>query len=89
MPDPVAGRAWACGYAGRGLNSPFQIGPLFDKFNDLKRLGPYHEIRAWIVDEDLREERFASWFGFEIDCGPAAGFSPTGRDMNLWTWRRT
>lgn len=89
MPDVMPGRGWFVAYAGKALVSPFQIRPMFQLFRDLARLGPYDELRAWVLDGFEREERFARWFGFELDCGPASGFSPTGRDMNLWIWRRT
>jgi hypothetical protein len=88
LEDPVPGRGWFVAYAGEGLSSPFQIRPMLSRFQDLARLGPFDELRAWIVAGAEREERFAKWFGFELDCGPASGYSPTGRDMNLWLWRR-
>ena len=86
--DPLPGRGWFVAYAGERLKSPFQIRPMFNLFADLKRLGPYDELRAWVLTGEAREERFARRFGFRLDCGPASGFSPTGRDMSLWLWRR-
>lgn len=88
MPDMVPGRGWFVAYAGIGLSSFWQIRPMHALFRDLQRLGPYGELRAWVMAGDRREERFAYTFGFELDCGPATGFSATGRDMNLWLWRR-
>ena len=88
-PDILPRRAWFCAYPSELLTNPFLIRPLFNLFNDMKRLGPYDEIRAWVIDGAEREERFAAWFGFVLDCGPASGYSPTGEDMNLWIWRRT
>lgn len=89
QPDAIGPRrAWISAYASARLSSGFQIRPLIDRFEDLKRLGPYDEIRAWILDGEPREERFAQRFGLRLDCGPATGFSPTGRNMNLWRWSR-
>lgn len=89
VPDPAGdNRGWFVVYPGAILESPFQIRPMFQRFRDLARLGPYDELRAWVVAGSAREERFAAWFGFLYDCGPATGYSPTGLDMNLWLWRR-
>lgn len=89
MPDPVPGRGWFVAYAGEILETPFQIRPMFDRFRDFARLGPFHTLHAWVLDGHRREERFAEWFGFSFDCGPATGFSPTGKDQNLWKWTRS
>jgi hypothetical protein len=86
--DVIAGRGWFVAFPSKHLNSPFQVRPMFKLFDDLARLGPYTELRAWVLAGADREERFAKWFGFELDCGPASGFSPTGQDMNLFLWRR-
>ncbi len=85
---PYLNRGWFVAYAAKALVSPWQIRPMFKLFNDLERLGPYDELRAWVVSGAAREERFASWFGFRLDCGPASGYGPSGQDMNLWLWRR-
>lgn len=86
---PYLNRGWFVAYAAEALVSPFQIRPMFGLFRDLARLGPYDELRAWVVDGAAREERFARWFGFVLDCGPASGYGPSGQDMNLWLWRRS
>ena len=89
MPDMCGeGRGWFVSYRSSECDSAFLIRPMFQLLRDLCRLGPYHELRAWVAHGAAREERFASWFGFELDTGPASGFSPSGRDMNLWLWRR-
>ncbi|AGH16031.1 hypothetical protein DVVG_00045 [Dunaliella viridis virus SI2] len=88
VPDLIPSRAWFVAYRSKALRSPFQIRPMFDLFRDLARLGPYDELRAFILTDEPMHERFASWFGFRLDCGPATGYSATGRDMNLWLWRR-
>lgn len=89
VPDPAyVDRGWLCAYPGELLESIWQIMPLIRLTRDLQRLGPYREMRAWILDGAEVEERFASWMGFRLDCGPASGLSPMGRDMNLWLWRR-
>jgi hypothetical protein len=60
---------------------------LFKIFRDSGAV--YDELRAWVASDDARAIRFAECFGFRLDCGPATGFSPTGRDMSLFLWRRT
>lgn len=86
--DAYTDRGWLCFWPGEILRSAHQIAPLLPLFNDLKRLGPYRELRAWVLDGCPVEERFATWAGLRLDCGPASGLSPTGRDMNLYLWRR-
>ena len=85
---PGRGRGWFVGYAGRGLTSAHQIRPLIERWALFARLGPYQTLRAWVVAGAKREERFADFFGFRYECGTASGFSPAGRDMDLWIWRR-
>jgi hypothetical protein len=88
VPGDRPGTAWFSGFTGMGLTSFWQVRPMFDKWRDLTRLGPYDEIRAWIHWGDERDETFAKRFGFRLDCGPASAFSPAGHDMGLWLWRR-
>lgn len=86
--EPVPGRGWFVAYAGKGLTDARPLRVLKPHFLDVLRLGPWDELRAWILVGEEREERFASRYGFRLDCGPATGFSASGRDMNLWLWRR-
>jgi hypothetical protein len=91
VPDDLSARGdrgWFVAYPGEALVNGFQIRPMFNLFNDLKRLGPYNELRAWVHHGAEREEQFAKSFGFALDCGPASGLSPSGCDMNLWLWRK-
>lgn len=89
VPEPAfPDRGWFVAYASQELTSPFAIRPMLKLYSDLQRLGPYRELRAWVLADDTRDEEFAKWHGFELDCGPASGFGPAGQNMNLWLWRR-
>lgn len=82
-------RGWFASYPGEALQSAAQLRPLFRMFVIFRDSGAvYDELRAWVASEDARAIRFAEWFGFKLDCGPATGLSPTGRDMSLYLWRR-
>ena len=88
VPGDRPGTGWFSGYTGLALRSFWQIRPMYPIFLDLLRLGPYHELRAWVHWQDPVDEPFAKAFGFRLDCGPASAFSPAGHDMGLWLWRR-
>lgn len=87
LEELVEGRGWLAGFPTTDLTSAGQILPLIREFRALQASGHYRELRAWIYDGAQVEERFAQWCGLRLDCGPASGYSPTGRDMNLWLWR--
>lgn len=88
MPD-VGRRGWLVAYPGEAVRSAAQLRPLFRLYTILRDDGDlYDELRAWVAPDDARAIRFAEWFGFRYDCGPASGFSPTGRDLSLYMWRR-
>lgn len=88
MPD-VGRRGWFVSYPGARIRSAAELRPLFRLYTIFRDTGlVYDELRAWVATNDRRAIRFAEWFGFKYDCGPATGFSPTGRDMNLMLWRR-
>lgn len=81
-------RGYFCCYPTEGMTAS-QLRPLFRMFTTFRDSGVvYDELRAWVASEDRRAKRFAEWFGFVYDCGPAAGLSPTGRDQDLYLWRR-
>ena len=86
---PYLNRGWFVAYAGKSLKNAWQIRPLLRLWNDLQRLGPYDELRAWVIAGASREEAFAKRLGFALDCGPASGYGPSGQDMNLWLWKRS
>lgn len=87
MPD-IGRRGWFVSYPGANMTAS-QLRPLFRMFTIFRDSGAvYDDLRAWVASDDLRAIRFAEWFGFSVDCGPATGFSPTGRDMSLFLWRR-
>lgn len=86
--EELPGRAFFVAYASEDLVSFFQIRPMLEEFKIACRLGPWKELRAWVLTGSEREERFAARFGFKFDCGPATGISPTGLDMGLWKWTR-
>lgn len=89
VPDAfIPGRGWFVGYAGKRLTNFFQMRPLYDEFMLVRKAGPFAELRAWIIHGAAREQGFARKFGFEYDCGPSTAFSPGGRDMDLFVWRR-
>jgi len=88
MPD-VNRRGWFVSYPGAAIRSSAELRPLFRLFTIFRDSGAvYDELRAWVASDDERAIRFAEWFGFRLDCGPATGFSPTGRDLSLYLWRR-
>ena len=88
MPD-VNRRGWFVSYPGARIRSSAELRPLFRLYTIFRDSGAvYDELRAWVASEDERAIRFAEWFGFRLDCGPATGFSPTGRDLSLYLWRR-
>lgn len=88
MPD-VNRRGWFVSYPGERIRSSAELRPLFRLYTIFRDSGAvYDELRAWVASDDERAIRFASWFGFEFDCGPATRFSPTGRDLSLWLWQR-
>jgi hypothetical protein len=88
MPD-VGRRGWFVSYPGAGIQSAAELRALFRLYTIFRDSGAvYDELRAWVVCDDARAIRFAEWFGFRLDCGPATAFSPTGRDMSLYLWRR-
>jgi len=82
------GRGWFAGYPGAGLKSGLELRPLIKLYRILDQAQVFDELRAWVASEDRRAIHFAKAFGFVYDCGPATGFSPTGRDMDLMLWRR-
>lgn len=87
VPD-IGRRGWFVSYPGQGMTAA-QLRPLFRMFTIFRDSGAvYDELRAWVASDDPRAIRFAEWHGFAYDCGPATGFSPTGRDMSLFLWRR-
>lgn len=83
-----AGEGWVVAYPGAALVGIRQIMPLVRMFRTYQELGPHDTLRAWVAAEDERAIRFATWCGLLYECGPAIGFSPTGRDMSLFVWRR-
>lgn len=88
VPD-VGRRGWVVSYPGERIRSAAELRPLFRLFTIFRDSGAvYDELRAWVATDDARAIRFAEWIGFRLDCGPATGFSPTGRDMSLYLWRR-
>ncbi|HBS50100.1 MAG TPA: hypothetical protein DEA05_08445 [Rhodobacteraceae bacterium] len=87
MPD-VNRRGWFVSYPGERIRSSAELRPLFRLYTIFRDSGAvYDELRAWVASDDERAVRFASWFGFEFDCGPATRLSPTGRDLSLWLWQ--
>lgn len=88
VPD-FSDRGWFVAYPGSAIKTGVELRPLFRVFNILAQAKVYGELRAWVAHNDARAIRFAKSFGFVYDCGPAAGFSPTGRDMDLFLWRST
>ena len=81
-------RGWFSSFPGASIKSAGQLRPLFRMFRAFTESGAcYDELRAWVCPDDKQAVRFAEWFGFELDCGPATGLSPTGRDMCLYIWR--
>jgi hypothetical protein len=88
MPDGIEGRGWLVAYASDQLTKASQLRCIGREFRLMQRLGPWHQLRAWIPDGDTIEEEFAKWAGLRLDCGPASGLSPSGRNMNLWLWER-
>ena len=80
-------RGWFVSYPTDAMDAS-TLRPMFRLFNALKEVGPFDELRAWVASDDARAKRFAEWFGFAYDCGPAHGLSPTGADMTLYLWRR-
>jgi hypothetical protein len=81
-------RGWFVSYPGARIRSAAQLRPLFHRFTMFRdSLAVYDELRAWVASDDARAIRFAEWYGFRHDCGPATGFSPNGRDMSLFLWR--
>lgn len=88
MPD-VGRRGWFVSYPGERARSAAELRPLFRLYTIFRDSGAvYDELRAWVACDDARAIRFAEWFGFRLDCGPATGLSPTGRDMGLYLWRQ-
>ena len=88
MPDGNR-RGWFVSYPGALVRSSAELRPLFRLYAIFRDSGAvYDELRAWIASDDERAIRFAEWFGFRLDCGPATMLSPTGRDMSLYLWRR-
>ena len=83
------GRGWFTGFPGLGLRSAISLRPMIRAFDIAKKAGTWHELRAWIDTNSAENKRFAEAFGFKFDCGPATGFSPDGRDMDLYLWRTT
>ena len=81
-------RGWFTAVIGVHLKSPAQIRPLIRLWDILQTYDLYDEIRAWVASDDVRAVKFAERFGFVYDAGPCTGFSPTGRDMSLFTWRK-
>lgn len=82
-------RGWFVSYPGECIKSAGQLRPMFRLFTIFANSGAvYDELRAWVCPNDIRAVRFAEWFGFRYDCGPATGFSPCGRDLSLYLWRR-
>jgi len=88
MPD-IDRRGWFVGLPGAALKTGLQLRPLIKLQNRLKSAGVFTELRAWVLADDPQAITFAQRFGFRYDCGPATGFSPTGRDMSLFKWSRT
>lgn len=90
MPERHGGceRGWVCAFPGERLRSGVQIRPLIRLFRMLCDAGVYDELRAWVDAHDARAIAFAEAFGMRYDCGPASGFSPAGRDLSLYLWRR-
>lgn len=87
VPD-IGARGWFVSYPGEGITAA-QLRPLFRHFIAFRdHGGVYDTLRAWVASDDQRSIRFAEWFGFRFDCGPATGLSPSGRDMSLYVWRR-
>lgn len=80
-------RAWLMGFPGRDLESALPLRPIIRRYRALLDAGAYDELRAWVASDDRRAIQFAESFGLAYDCGPATGFSPSGRDMNLYLWR--
>jgi len=81
-------RGWFAGVPGTHLKSSVQLKPLIRLWRIFQTVDLYDEIRAWVMTDDDRAVMFAKRFGFVYDCGPATGFSPTGRDMSLFIWRK-
>jgi len=80
-------RGWFIGYPGKALVSAIQLRPMIRLFNILAAANIYDELRAWVAHDDARAIHFAKSFKFVYDCGPATGFSPSGRDLDLFLWR--
>ena len=89
-PDPhIERRGWFLTFPGARIASGVELRAMFRLFTIFRDSGAvYDELRAWVASEDARAIRFAEWFGFVYDCGPATAFSPTGRDLSLYLWRR-
>lgn len=86
---PDLGRCgWFVAYPGHRLRTAAQIRPMIREYLAMRASGVYTELRAWVASEDEQAQRFARWFGFRFDCGPATGLSPTGRDLDLYLWRQ-
>ena len=88
VPD-VGRRGWLVSYPGKAITTGLELRPMLRLFLILGQMGVYDELRAWVCHDDARAIRFAKSFGFVYDCGPATGFSPSGRDMDLYIWRQT
>jgi len=88
VPD-INRRGWFVSFPSERIRSSAELRPLFRLYTIFRDSGAvYDELRAWVCPDDPRAIRFAEWGGFKLDCGPATGFSPTGRDLSLYTWRR-
>lgn len=81
-------RGWFAGVPGVHLKSGVQLKPLIRLWKIFQTVDLYDEIRAWVMTDDAQAVMFAERFGFMLDCGPATGFSPSGRDMSLFIWRK-
>jgi hypothetical protein len=82
------GRGWLAAYPGQSMMG-MDLRPMLRLWKIYQRYAPQQTIRAWVASEDNRAIKFARSFGFVYDCGPATGFSRTGRDMDLFLWRQT
>jgi hypothetical protein len=76
------------GYPGADLEDGLCLRPIIRRYRAMLAVGVFDELRAWVIASDRRAIQFAEHFGLAYDCGPATGYSPRGRDMNLYLWRR-
>jgi len=82
------GRGWFYGAPGLALRNDGGLRTMIRLWETIARVGPWHELRAWVHSDDPVAIAFAERLGFAYDAGPCVGFSPAGLDVTLYRWRR-